>query len=62
MVASHCRQVRDTCSHFRLRPNAPGMQGGLQASLDMEKAFDTVARSLVLQTLDQFQFMLIYSN
>ena len=56
IVASHCRQVRDTCSHFRLRPNAPGMQGGLQVSLDMEKAFDTVARSLVLQALDQFRF------
>ena len=56
IVASHCRQVRDTCSHFRSSPNAPGMQGGLQISLDMEKAFDTVTRSLVLQALDQYQF------
>ena len=56
IVASHCRQVRNTCSHFRSSPNAPGMQGGLQISLDMEKAFDTVARSLVLQALDQYQF------
>ena len=56
IVASHCRQVRDTCSQFRSSPNAPGMQGGLQISLDMEKAFDTVARSMVLQALDQYQF------
>ena len=56
IVASHCRQIRDTCSHFRSSPNAPGMQGGLQISLDMEKAFDTVTRSLVLQALDQYQF------
>ena len=56
IVASHCRQVRDTCSQFRSSPNAPGMQGGLQISLDMEKAFDTVARSKVLQALDPYHF------
>ena len=56
IVASHCRQVRDTCSQFRSSPNAPGMQGGLQISLDMEKAFDTVARSKVLQALDPYPF------
>ena len=25
IVASHCRQVRDTCSHFRSRPNGAGL-------------------------------------
>lgn len=47
-VAAHCRQVRDLCQNYRSRPDALGLQGGLQISLDMEKAFDTVDRKLVL--------------
>ena len=51
LIIDHCRQVRDMCQTFRPRPDAPGLQGGLQVSLDMEKAFATVDRQLVLRAL-----------
>ena len=44
--------------------NQPKLLGGLQGSLDMEKAFDTVSRTLVFRALklyhldsDLFQFV-----
>lgn len=43
------------CHNFRSRVDAPNLIGGLQVSLDMEKAFDTVSRPLVLRALEQFR-------
>ena len=56
IVSDPCRRVRDLCHNYGLRPNAPGIQGDLQVSLDMEKTFDTVTRPLVLKAFDQLQF------
>ena len=56
IVSDPYRRVRDLCHNYGLRPNAPGIQGDLQVSLDMEKTFDTVTRPLVLKAFDQLQF------
>ena len=46
--------------------STPKLLGGLQVSLDMEKAFDTVSRTLVLRALQMYHldpdlFQLVHS-
>ena len=55
--------VRNMCKEVKI-VGPPKLLGGLQVSLDMEKAFDTVSRHLVLRALkmynldlDLFQFV-----
>ena len=50
IVAEHCRTVRMMCKEVKIG-SMPKLLGDLQISLDMEKAFDTVSRTLVLRTL-----------
>ena len=63
IVAEHYRTIRMICKDVKIG-SMPKLLGGLQASLDMEKAFDTVSRTLVLRALqlyhldpDLFQFV-----
>ena len=49
IISDHCRQVRD---HKDATPK--GLWGGLQVSLDLEKAFDAVSRNHVLRALEVF--------
>ena len=46
-VSHHCRQVRDDCHMYSQDNSRDGMFGGLQVSLDMNKAFDSVSRNTV---------------
>ena len=46
-VSHHCRQVRDDCQLRSKDNSADGMFAGLQVSLDMNKAFDSVSRNTV---------------
>ena len=52
-VSQHCQQIRQLCRDRQQDASPQGLFGGLQVSLDMEKAFDTVRRDLVLHALDQ---------
>ena len=54
-VSHHCRQVRELCTAHRKDDAKAGLWGGLQISLDMEKAFDTVSRQLVSRALHAFE-------
>ena len=65
IVAEHCRSVRMMCKDVKAGPQ-PKLLGGLQVSLDMEKAFDTVSRTLVLRALKMYNldpdlFQLVHS-
>ena len=53
-VSQHCRQVRQLCTVHRKSDDKTGLWGGLQISLDMEKAFDTINRQLVSRALHAF--------
>ena len=53
-VSHHCRQVRELCTVHRKSDDKTGLWGGLQISLDMEKAFDTISRQLVSRALHAF--------
>ena len=55
IVAAHCRQVRELCIFHAKDPAPHGLWGGLQVSLDLEKAFDVVSRTHVLRSLDLFE-------
>ena len=46
-VAHHCKLVRDNCQCHRQDQIETGMFGGLQVSLNMNKAFDSVNRTTV---------------
>ena len=53
------------CKDVKTGPQ-PKLLGGLQVSLDMEKAFDTVSRTLVLRALKMYNldldlFQLVHS-
>ena len=52
-VSQHCQQIRQLCRDRQQDASPQELFGGLQVSLDMEKAFDTVRRDLVLHALDQ---------
>ena len=65
IVAEHCRSARMMCKDVKTGPQ-PKLLGGLQVSLDMEKAFDTVSRTLVLRALKMYNldldlFQLVHS-
>ena len=53
-VAERCRNVRMMCRAVKTGTQ-PRLLGGLQVSLDMEKAFDTVSRTLVLRALQLYR-------
>ena len=53
-VSRHCRLVRELCTVHRKNDARSGLWGGLQISLDMEKAFDTISRQLVSRALHAF--------
>ena len=48
LVSDHCRTVQTLC-HQHTRD--PGLWGGIQISLDLEKAFDAINRKLVIRAL-----------
>lgn len=48
IISDHCRTLRSICQQPKHGVGALGLAGGLQVSFDMEKAFDTVSRQLVL--------------
>ena len=52
-VSQHCQQIRQLCRDRQTDNSPHGLFGGMQVSLDMEKAFDTVRRDLVLHALNQ---------
>ena len=52
-VSQHCQQIRQLCRDRQTDDSPHGLFGGMQVSLDMEKAFDTVRRDLVLHALNQ---------
>ena len=63
IVAEHCRIIRVICKEVKIS-SMPKLLRGLQISLNMEKAFDTINRTLVLRALqlyhldhDLFQFV-----
>ena len=45
MIATHCRQMKELCNLHAKDPASNGLWGGLQVSLDLEKAFDMVNRN-----------------
>ena len=51
LVSDHCRIVKALCQqHHR----DEGLWGGIQVSLDLEKAFDAISRALVVRALNLF--------
>ena len=54
-VSHHCRLVRELCIAHRKDDDKAGLWGGLQISLDMEKAFDTISRQQVSRALHAFE-------
>ena len=54
-VSEHCRTVRDRCIAHAKDDVPHDLFGGLQVSLDMEKAFDSVRRHIVYQALEVLQ-------
>ena len=53
-ISQHCRLVREMCRVHGKDQAKQGLWGGLQISLDMEKAFDTISRSMVSRALHAF--------
>ena len=53
-ISHHCRAVREMCRVHGKDQAKQGLWGGLQISLDMEKAFDTISRSMVSRALHVF--------
>ena len=54
IVSVHCRRVRALYTELRRDDAKQGLWGGIQISLDMEKAFDIVSRTLVSRALHAF--------
>ena len=54
-VSHHCRQVHDDCHMYSQDNSKDGMFGGLQVSLDMNKAFDSVSRNTVSLAIQGLQ-------
>ena len=52
LVSEHCRTVRTLCQQFA---RAEGLWGGIQISLDLEKAFDAIIRTHVLRAINLFE-------
>lgn len=46
--------VHSLCQHPKYGSGTLGLAGGLQISLDMEKAFEIINRQLVVRALDLF--------
>ena len=55
LTSEHCRQVKALCQHHKSDPLKSGLWGGLQVSLDLEKAFDAIDRNLVLRAIQRFE-------
>ena len=51
LTSIHCRAVREACQQTRQNLDRHTLIGGLQISLDMEKAFDTISRNVVHRAL-----------
>ena len=51
LASKHCRQVREAYQTTGLNLDKNSLLGGLQVSIDMEKAFDTISRSIVVRAL-----------
>ena len=54
IISDHCQQIRDLCQGHHKDAAPKGLWGGLQVSLDLEKAFDAVSRNHVLKALEVF--------
>ena len=52
LVSEHCRTVRTLCQQFA---RAEGLWGGIQISLDLEKAFDAITRIHVVRAIHLFE-------
>lgn len=52
IVAAHCCQVRELRIVHAKDPAPLELWGGLQVSLDLDKAFDVVNRDQALRSLD----------
>ena len=55
LTSEHCRQVKALCQHHKSDPLKSGLWGGLQVSIDLEKAFDAIDRNLVLRAIQRFE-------
>ena len=51
IISHHCRTVRALCKDHSKDPSKQGLWGGIQVSLGMEKAFDTISRSMISRAL-----------
>ena len=51
LVSQHCHQVRASCQTRHTNLDKQSLTGGLQFSLDMEKAFDSISRDVVIRAL-----------
>ena len=51
LASKHCRQVREACQNPSLNLDKHSLIGGIQVSIDMEKAFDTISRTIIIRAL-----------
>ena len=61
IVSAHCKRVRDLWTLHQRDADPAGIWGGLQMSLDLEKAFDIVGRNHVLKALAIFDRLFLHN-
>ena len=49
--SQHCRQVRETYQINTMNLDKYSLIGGLQVSIDMEKVFDSIIRTIIIRAL-----------
>lgn len=54
IISDHCRRVKDLCYRHHKDATPRGLWGGLQISLDLEKAFDVVSQDHIMRILQVF--------
>ena len=54
IISQYCRIVRDLCKERCKDQSKQGLWGSIQISLDMEKAFDTISRSMISRAFHAF--------
>ena len=54
LISDHCRQVKALCQLHHRDPVTPGLRGGTQVSLNLEKSFDAIDRNLVVRALSLY--------
>lgn len=49
LVSQHCQRVRSSCQGRYTNLDKQSLIGGIQVSSDMEKAFDSISRDVVIR-------------